>query len=194
MLRLNTRIGLSFRNVFRPYELLSSNTTTGSLIRPLLSLNHLHARPDSTFAAPASRNLSWDEFLRLRRQRRLSGIIASIPTSMLGICGGILYFGSEEIDPAQTILGFDPYFMNAAFVLGCGILGWLAGPTVGRGAWHLFHRRQAHLVKEVIIANRTSRLTHSERDNSTSISRRIGPIRRSNPTVILCQTITVHLL
>jgi import inner membrane translocase subunit TIM23 len=68
---------------------------------------------------------------------------------MLGIYGGLQYFGTGEIDPTQTILGFDPFIMNGAFVFGCGILGWLAGPTIGRGLWQLLHRKKANLIKEV---------------------------------------------
>jgi|SRR5277367_3496723 hypothetical protein len=100
-------------------------------------------------APPNSDRLLWDDFLRMRRQRRMSGVAASFPASFLGIYAGLNYFGTGEIDPTQTILGFDPFLMNGAFVVGCGILGWLAGPTIGRGIWHLLHRKQANLIKEV---------------------------------------------
>jgi hypothetical protein len=155
MLRSYTRLGLSAKTITGPcaiavpvqkfpaFTLLSRGT-----LRPF---DHLRPRTFTSAAAPNSDKLSWDEYLRLRRQRRLTGVIASIPTSMLGIYGGLMYFGSGEIDPTQTILGFDPFMMNAAFVLGCGILGWLIGPTLGRGTWHLLHRRQAHLIKEVLL-------------------------------------------
>ena len=79
----------------------------------------------------------------------MSGVIASFPGAVAGIYGGLTYFGTGEIDPTQPILGFDPFLMNAAFVLGCGLLGWLAGPTLGRGAWHLLHRKQANLITQV---------------------------------------------
>jgi hypothetical protein len=106
------------------------------------------------FAASSSTNapsLSWDEFLRLRRQRRLAGLIASFPTAILGLYGGGLYFATQELDPTQTILGMDPYIMSVVFTAGCGLFGWLMGPTVGRGVWHLVHRKQAQLVTEVLI-------------------------------------------
>jgi len=106
-------------------------------------------RPFTSSAPPDPDRLPWDEFLRLRRQRRMTGVIASFPTSLLGMYGGLYYFGTGEIDPTQTILGFDPFLMNAAFVLGCGLLGWLAGPTIGRGVWHIFHGKQAKLITEV---------------------------------------------
>lgn len=115
----------------------------------LFSNPQLQFRHFTSTTPPNPDRLSWDEFLRLRRQRRISGVAASVPSSMLGIYGGLRYFGSGEIDPTQTILGFDPILMNAAFVLGCGVLGWLIGPTIGRGLWHAFHRRQARLISQV---------------------------------------------
>jgi hypothetical protein len=113
------------------------------------SQQSLQLRPFTSSTPPNPDRLSWDEFLRLRRQRRLSGVIASVPSSMLGIYGGLQYFGSGEIDPTQTILGFDPIVMNSLFVLGCGVMGWLIGPTVGRGVWQVLHRRQSRLINEV---------------------------------------------
>src|SRR5271169_6453868 len=112
---------------------------------PLHTLRSVALSLRRSFASSATSDadrLSWDEFLRLRRQRRLSGLLASIPASMLGVYGGLLYFGSGEVDPTQTILGMDPFMMNGIFVLGCGLMGWLVGPTIGRGTWHLLHRRQ----------------------------------------------------
>jgi len=153
MLRSYTRIGLYARNIASPSGTLCSGLQTISPLRVCSQslINHLHSRTVTSTSSPAtnSENLSWDEFLRLRRQRRFTGTIASIPTAFLGIYGGLQYFGQGEIDPNTTILGFDPFFMNAAFVLGCGVLGWLMGPTVGRGIWHLLHRRKAHLIQEV---------------------------------------------
>jgi len=69
---------------------------------------------------------------------------------MLGLYGGWSYFGTQEIDAAQTIHGMDPLWVNAAFIAGCGLFGWLIGPSVGRGVWHLVHRNQGHLVTEVL--------------------------------------------
>ena len=105
-----------------------------------------------SYATPAGQNppiLSWNEFLRLRRQRLFLGTIASIPCSIGGFVGGLVYFGSSDIDPTQTILGMDPFIMTGVFVLGCGALGWLLGPSIGRGVWQLFHMKQARLMNTV---------------------------------------------
>jgi hypothetical protein len=39
--------------------------------------------------------------------------------------------------------------MTGVFVLGCGLLGWLVGPTIGRGLWYMLHSQQAHLISQV---------------------------------------------
>jgi Mitochondrial import protein Pam17 len=141
---------------------------------------------------PNPDRLSWDEFLRLRRQRRRSGVIASVPSSMLGIYGGLQYFGSGEIDPTQTILGFDPIMMNSIFVLGCGLVGWLIGPTIGRGVWHILHRRQVRLINEVRLLSFTRFVLNcSESHNSSNISRRIERIHHFSLTAIRFQTTMV---
>jgi hypothetical protein len=145
-----------FRPVVRPA--LSLRPTVPHICRSLpvvtLQLNPSAATSSRTFTSTAPPNndrLTWDEFLRLRRQRRITGVLASIPTSAAGFFSGLLYFGSGEIDPAQQILGFDPVVMNTAFVMGCGIFGWLVGPTLGRSAWHLIHREKTHLISLVSI-------------------------------------------
>jgi import inner membrane translocase subunit TIM23 len=109
------------------------------------------SRHFTSSAPPNSDRLTWDEFLRLRRQRRLTDLLAAIPSAALGIYGGFLYFGSEDIDPAQTIGGFDPFLMNTAFVVGCGLMGWLVGPTVGKGLWRMLHQNKAHLIDQVTL-------------------------------------------
>jgi len=102
-------------------------------------------------APPAgnSETLSWNEFLRLRRQRLICGTLASIPCSILGLTGGVYYFGRTDLDPTQTIMGMDPFIMNTLFIIGCGALGWLVGPSIGRGIWQLFHVRQSRLMTTV---------------------------------------------
>jgi hypothetical protein len=170
----------------RPIVSLSSSSPTPTPIRSA------QFRSFTSSAPPNADRLTWDEFLRLRRQRRLTGVLASIPTSAAGVYIGLEYFGSGDIDPTQMILGFDPFMMNAAFVLGCGIFGWLVGPTIGRAIWHLLHRRKTHLIGLVRFFVRLE-LTGSANRSFISTSRRIEPIPRFNHIAILFQTITVFL-
>jgi import inner membrane translocase subunit TIM23 len=153
MLRPVSRTGLFHCRrqlaVFPIARSLSSLVSSRPCSPPNVSTKLRQLRQFTSSAAPNSDRLTWDEFLRLRRQRRLTGLLAAVPSSALGIYIGFQYFGSEDIDPTQTIFGFDPFLMNSAFVLGCGLLGWLVGPTVGRGLWRVFHRNQAHLISQV---------------------------------------------
>src|SRR5579859_2200935 len=45
-------------------------------------------RQFTSSAPPNADKLNWDEFLRLRRQRRLTGVLAGIPSAVLGVYGG----------------------------------------------------------------------------------------------------------
>jgi hypothetical protein len=154
------------------FVLLCSPTSLCRQAKPLSPAFALLPSPRRHFAATTSANptsLSWDEFLRLRRQRRLAGLIASFPTAILGLYGGGWYFATQELDPTQTILGMDPYIMSVVFTAGCGLFGWLMGPTVGRGVWHLVHRKQAQLVTEVsTLLCSFFRLTWIDADNSSA--------------------------
>lgn len=133
----------------RPFVSLTSSSSSSRT--PPFHSTSTQFRLFTSSAEPNADRLTWDEFLRLRRQRRLTGLLASIPTSAAGIYFGLEYFGSGEIDPTQTIMGFDPFIMHAAFVMGCGIFGWLVGPTIGRSVWHLLHRRKTHLISLVRV-------------------------------------------
>lgn len=134
----------------RSSSLLASSRTL-SPFTP--STQSWQVRRFASSAPPSSDRLTWDEFLRIRRQRHRVGLFASIPSTALGLYGGFLYFGREVLDPTQTILTFDPFLMTGVFVLGCGLLGWLVGPTIGRGLWYMLHSQQAHLISQVWLLN-----------------------------------------
>jgi len=149
MFRRAVRPALSVRPSLVISQYFTAPTALASC-RPICLNTVSSSRSFTSTSPPNSDRLTWDEFLRLRKQRRITGVLASIPTSALGVYTGLNYFGLGEIDPAQTILGFDPFLMNAAFVVGCGIFGWLIGPTIGRAVWHLLHRQKTHLISLVI--------------------------------------------
>ncbi|BGP38231.1 TIM23 complex component [Rhodotorula kratochvilovae] len=110
-----------------PSRRLASNTAT-------------RTAPLTVEEATAARQLDWPTYLALRRSQRLYGLIASIPTTLIGFSAGAGYFATIEADPTNTILGFEPVVIYGAATLGCVGLGWLAGPTVGGAIWRLTHR------------------------------------------------------
>ena len=109
------------------------------------------AASSSTPSASAKRevgDLSWDEYLQLRRSRRLAGMVTTIPTTLLAGAAAGSYFLTLEIDPSNTIAGLDPIYINAGLTLACTGLGWLTGPTVGTTIWSLLHRKNAKQIAE----------------------------------------------
>lgn len=49
--------------------------------------------------------LNWDEYLRLRKQRRLAGVVTTWPTTLLAAFGSSTYFLSQKMDPTQPLFG-----------------------------------------------------------------------------------------
>ncbi|KAJ2784525.1 TIM23 complex component [Coemansia javaensis] len=89
----------------------------------------------TTAAAAADGGLNWDEFFRLRKQRRLWERLASLPCAMLGLGAGSAVFASLPVNPQQTFLGIDPLVLFGGSALFCGVLGFAVGPSVGR-VWY----------------------------------------------------------
>ncbi|CCU99199.1 unnamed protein product [Malassezia sympodialis ATCC 42132] len=81
--------------------------------------------------------------LRLRRQRRIAGLVATVPTMLFSAIASGSYFMTIEIDPSQTLGGIDPFFLYLGATTACTGLGWLVGPSIGFSIWSLFHRSKA---------------------------------------------------
>ncbi|KAG5520079.1 hypothetical protein PMAC_001155 [Pneumocystis sp. 'macacae'] len=95
-----------------------------------------------------TQDLSWNEFLYLRRQNLRSGLIASIPSSIVGLSLGYFYFATIQVDPTQTIFGIDPFVVYLLATLACGGAGWLLGRPIGIGLWKSFHSKRNKLIQE----------------------------------------------
>ncbi|GAA5956513.1 hypothetical protein JCM21900_000597 [Sporobolomyces salmonicolor] len=115
---------------FRPYS---------SSSRPLAQLTPAEQE--------AAKSLDWPTYLSLRKSQRIYGLVASVPTTLIGFTAGAGYFATIESDPTDLILGLEPVYAYAAATLGCVGLGWLAGPVVGSAFWRLVHRRVAKAVE-----------------------------------------------
>lgn len=79
----------------------------------------------------------------MRRQRRLAGLISTVPTMAIAAIASGSYFMTLEIDPSKTIAGIDPLFVHIGATLACTAVGWLVGPSLGVGVWTLLHRSRA---------------------------------------------------
>ncbi|PWN31251.1 mitochondrial import protein Pam17, partial [Meira miltonrushii] len=93
--------------------------------------------------------LTWDRYLNLRKQRRLAGMVTTVPSTILAAAASGSYFLTQEIDPTSSpIAGVDPVYVYALLTLGCTGLGYLLGPSLGSGVWSLFHGKNRKQIEE----------------------------------------------
>ncbi|KAG0701767.1 mitochondrial import protein Pam17 [Suillus ampliporus] len=92
-------------------------------------------------------NLSWPEYLEIRKSKRKWETAATIPACILGLFGGLAYFGSLESDATKPIMGIDPLFFYGGCTVSCMGLGYLIGPTIGAAGWRMTHRRAMNLIE-----------------------------------------------
>ncbi|KAJ1730966.1 TIM23 complex component [Coemansia biformis] len=102
----------------------------------------------ATAHAAAGLELNWDEFFRLRKQRRLWERLASLPCAMLGLGAGSAVFASLPVNPQQTFMGIDPLMLFGGSALFCGVLGFVIGPTVGRVWYRIGSKDVARMLEK----------------------------------------------
>ncbi|KAG8944403.1 TIM23 complex component [Tulasnella sp. 424] len=90
--------------------------------------------------------LPWAQYFKIRKSKRNWEVATTIPSSVLGLVGGITYFGSLE--STGPIFGIDPIFVYGAASVGCMGLGWLFGPFIGGSFWRLSHRKSLALIEK----------------------------------------------
>ncbi|CAG8489324.1 9963_t:CDS:2 [Diversispora eburnea] len=91
--------------------------------------------------------LTWNDYFALRRRRRLSERIITIPTTIGGFGLSIGYVATREFDPTP-ILGQEPFLIYGIGTILCGFTGLLVGPIVGSSIWKLFHREEVKLMEQ----------------------------------------------
>lgn len=121
------------------------------LVAPLASASFSSSSRQLQAPASASPNadgeqLGWDRYLQLRRQRRIAGLVTTVPTTLLAGASSASYFMSLEIDPSAAIAGIDPSIIYIGATLAFTGLGWLVGPTLGSSIWSLVHRNKAKQI------------------------------------------------
>ncbi len=94
------------------------------------------------------RKLTWNEYFALRRKRRLTERLVTVPTTIGGFGLSLAYVASREFDPTP-ILGQDPFLIYALGTITCGVTGLLVGPIVGSSLWKLFHKKEVKLMEKV---------------------------------------------
>ncbi|SCU87575.1 LADA_0E04830g1_1 [Lachancea dasiensis] len=74
---------------------------------------------------------TWTDFFQLRKQERRINLGSSVVTALLTSNASWAYLSTMEIDPMQTIMGFDPLVVVSAGLLASGAFGYLLGPIFG---------------------------------------------------------------
>ncbi|KAH3901118.1 related to Presequence translocated-associated motor subunit PAM17, mitochondrial [Saccharomycodes ludwigii] len=98
-----------------------------------------------------SKNLTWSEFFNLRKSERRLNMGSSIFTAFIGSNLSWSYISTMEIDPTQTILGFDPLLVIVAGIMSCAGLGFLCGPVLGT---MLFNFKNSNNLKSYSAKNK----------------------------------------
>ncbi|KAJ2161003.1 TIM23 complex component [Coemansia sp. RSA 552] len=102
-------------------------------LRAMHTSRILRSETDGAAAKTDSQaELDWEDFFRLRKQRRLWERLGSLPCAMLGLGLGSAVFATLPVNPQQTFMGMDPLLLFAGSALSCGVLGFVLGPSVGR--------------------------------------------------------------
>ena len=93
------------------------------------------AAPLRSFSSSAARmnskTLTWNDFFALRARRRKLGQFCSVGTTLVGLGAAWSYFANIEIDITQKLFGVDAIFVYGTCIVLAGVVGYLAGPSVG---------------------------------------------------------------
>ncbi|KAF8197539.1 presequence translocated-associated motor subunit PAM17 [Pholiota molesta] len=74
-------------------------------------------------------NISWPEYLRIKKSKRTWQTVVTVPCALLGLGAGAAYFGNLDTDPLKPIMGIDPFFFYGFCTVGC------AGKPYSFGCW-----------------------------------------------------------
>ncbi|PVI03813.1 mitochondrial import protein Pam17 [Periconia macrospinosa] len=111
--------------------------------------------PSSAASAPAQ--LTWNDFLALRRTRRKINVVASGFTSIATLYSGLRVFIEGGYDATlSAMLGIDPLMVTGLSSIAMLAAGWLLGPVFGGAIFNMYHRgiRGEILNKEREFFNR----------------------------------------
>lgn len=87
--------------------------------------------------------LNWNEFLLLRRRRRVTGLVFSIVTALACTGSGMYVTTMRDLDAAAAAaMGLDPIIVLAISTLSFAGIGWLSGPFLGNIFFAAFARRR----------------------------------------------------
>ncbi|KZT69838.1 mitochondrial import protein Pam17 [Daedalea quercina L-15889] len=92
-------------------------------------------------------SLPWADYLAIRKRKRRWETAMTIPFTIAGFAGGVMYFGNLDMDPTKPIFNLDPMIVYGFSTLACAGFGYLIGPIVGSSIWRMSHRRTMKLIE-----------------------------------------------
>lgn len=117
-------------------QMLRSQTRFFKSVTPLLN-----SSTTSSTVSESPKLLTWEEFLKLRKQERRINFGSSIFSSFIGSITSWGYISQVEIDPTQMIFGMDPFVVMMGGMAAGTLLGFLLGPLLGGGIFNIKNRR-----------------------------------------------------
>ncbi|KAG9243128.1 mitochondrial import protein Pam17-domain-containing protein [Calycina marina] len=102
----------------------------------------------SAAAAPATSTvLNWNDFFRLRWQRRFWQLGSSIGTGAGGFVGGAATLSNADVDPFISQIPLDPFVTLGITCFAAGGAGWLLGPILGTAvfSWRIGRSRKQQM-------------------------------------------------
>lgn len=95
-----------------------------------------------------ARNMTWEEFLTLRKNQRRIGGFGSIAAAILTMAGSFSYLSQIEIDPTETLFGLDIFTVYVGAILCTGFVGFMFGPSlIGDPLFALLNRNVMNTYK-----------------------------------------------
>ncbi|CCE63414.1 hypothetical protein TPHA_0E03240 [Tetrapisispora phaffii CBS 4417] len=117
--------------------------STLQLTKPIWSIRSLSAKaPVTSQTSEDAKGLTWADFFALRRTERKINVGSSIFTALVGSNLSWAYLSTMQIDPTQTLLGFDPLVAISAGLIASGTLGYLFGPLLGSQIFNVGHSKK----------------------------------------------------
>ncbi|KAF2644361.1 Pam17-domain-containing protein [Massarina eburnea CBS 473.64] len=98
------------------------------------------ASSTASASSPAAQ-LTWNDFLALRRTRRKISVVSSGVTSIATLYAGLRVFVENGYDSSlSAMLGLDPLVVTGMSAVGMMAAGWLIGPIFGGAVFNLRYR------------------------------------------------------
>lgn len=144
MMSLSSR-GLGIRNAGKLIRMQSTMPRAGHYEPSIEELN-------------LSKNLTWTEFLKMRKQQRRIGTIGSGIAALSTMATAFAFVSNVQIDPTETFFGLDVFTCYIGGILCTGFVGFMFGPAIigdpmfslmNRGKMGAFNVKQKLFLKHI---------------------------------------------